>query len=143
MMSTCMRALLFTLSMTACSVSAFAAPSFTRTTPTRWMATQLPDFESEEAYIEYISSIAALPQGFATGTAVGKFVSQEAPMLGDLPIRGTVIHLTDGPTDSWAAVFTQNRVSAMALLSDAIIVLILSDVCSPVCCSVKSQLTAS
>jgi hypothetical protein len=51
-----------------------------------------------------------LPSGFAVGTAKGTFVSVEAPSMGDLPIRATVIHLTEGPTDSWAAVFTSNKV---------------------------------
>ena len=35
----------------------------------------------------------------------------EAPALGALPIKATVIHLTEGPSDSWGAVFTGNRVS--------------------------------
>lgn len=111
MMSTCMQALLVILSTTACPVCAFAAPSAGRSfLPRIMMATQLPEFESEESYLEYLATVSTLPQGFATGTAIGKFVSREAPLLGDLPIRGTVIHLTDGPTESWAAVFTQNRV---------------------------------
>ena len=52
-----------------------------------------------------------LPSGFAVGTAKGTFVSAEAPAMGNLPIRATVIHLTEGPTDSWAAVFTSNKVN--------------------------------
>jgi N-acetylglutamate synthase/N-acetylornithine aminotransferase len=36
-------------------------------------------------------------------------VSQEAPAMGKLPISGTVIHLTEGPTENWAAVFTKNK----------------------------------
>jgi hypothetical protein len=59
--------------------------------------------------------VAALPRGFATGTADGTFVSVEAPGLGQLPIRGTVIHLTQGPTDSWAAVYTKNRVGTATI----------------------------
>lgn len=51
-----------------------------------------------------------LPAGFAVGTASGEFVSVEAPAMGKLPIKATVIHLTEGPTDSWAAVFTSNKV---------------------------------
>lgn len=50
-----------------------------------------------------------LPAGFAVGTATGEFVSVEAPSMGKLPIKATVIHLTEGPTDSWAAVFTSNK----------------------------------
>jgi len=50
-----------------------------------------------------------LPSGFAVGTATGNFVSVEAPSMGKLPIKATVIHLTEGPTDSWAAVFTSNK----------------------------------
>ena len=36
-------------------------------------------------------------------------MSVEAPALGPLPIKATVIHLTEGPSDSWGAVFTGNR----------------------------------
>ena len=53
----------------------------------------------------------ALPKGFATGSAVGSFIPDEAPSMGSLPIKGTIIHLTDGPSHSWAAVFTKNQVS--------------------------------
>lgn len=70
----------------------------------------LPDFESAQAYLEYLESVSALPKGFATGTADGTFVSVEAPSLGDLKIRGTVIHVTNGPTDNWAACYTSNKV---------------------------------
>jgi hypothetical protein len=77
--------------------------------------TVLPEFGSREAYLDYMESVAALPRGFATGTADGTFVSVEAPGLGQLPIRGTVIHLTQGPTDSWAAVYTKNRVGSAAI----------------------------
>jgi hypothetical protein len=72
--------------------------------------TQLPDFASKEEYLSFMEGVSALPKGFATGTAKGTFVSQEAPLMGNLPIKGTVIYLTEGPTDSWAAVFTKNRV---------------------------------
>ena len=57
-----------------------------------------------------------LPSGFAVGTATGTFVSVEAPSMGKLPIKATVIHLTEGPTDSWAAVFTSNKVCLIVLL---------------------------
>jgi hypothetical protein len=30
--------------------------------------------------------------------------------LGKLKIRATVIHLTEGPTENWAACFTSNKV---------------------------------
>lgn len=70
----------------------------------------LPEFANAEEYLEYMKPFSALPKGFATGTADGKFVSVEAPSLGALPIRGTVIQLTEGPTDSWAACFTSNKV---------------------------------
>lgn len=70
---------------------------------------ELPAFETEETYLEYMTEAGALPKGFATGTASGKFVSVEAPSMGKLPIKGTVIYLPDGPTDSWAAVFTKNK----------------------------------
>lgn len=69
----------------------------------------LPNFTNEEEYIQYMASVSALPKGFATGTADGTFISQEAPGMGKLPIRGTVIYLTEGPTPNWAAVFTSNK----------------------------------
>jgi hypothetical protein len=72
--------------------------------------TVLPEFASAADYLAYMDSVAALPQGFATGTADGKFISVEAPSMGPLPIRGTIIQLTSGPTESWAAVFTKNKV---------------------------------
>lgn len=70
----------------------------------------LPDFHSKDSYLAYMESVAALPKGFASGTANGKFISVEAPAMGPLPIRATVIYLTEGPTDNWAAVFTKNKV---------------------------------
>jgi glutamate N-acetyltransferase / amino-acid N-acetyltransferase len=69
----------------------------------------LPEFESKESYLEFLEGVSALPKGFATGTAKGTFISEEAPALGKLPIKGTIIHLTEGPTENWAAVFTSNR----------------------------------
>ena len=89
----------------ACSAQPAAAAASAKDTPV-----QLPDFTDKESYLAYMESVASLPQGFATGTADGKFVSVEAPGMGPLPIRGTVIHLTEGPTESWAAVFTKNKV---------------------------------
>lgn len=70
----------------------------------------LPEFNNAEEYLEFMNSVASLPKGFATGAAGGTFISKEAPNLGKLPIRGTVIQLTKGPTDSWAACFTSNMV---------------------------------
>ena len=70
----------------------------------------LPDFANKEEYLSYMESVSALPQGFSIGVADGTFVSEEAPALGKLPIRGTVIHLTNGATDNWAATFTKNMV---------------------------------
>ena len=70
----------------------------------------LPSFTTEEEYTSYLKSAGQLPSGFAVGTATGEFVSVEAPAMGKLPIKATVIHLTEGPTDSWAAVFTSNKV---------------------------------
>jgi len=72
-------------------------------------AVELPSFDSKEEYTEYLMNASALPKGFATGSAQGTFVPQEAPSMGSLPIKGTIIHLVDGPTDSWAATFTQNK----------------------------------
>jgi hypothetical protein len=72
----------------------------------------LPSFSTKDEYTGYLQKAGSLPQGFAVGTAKGTFVSVEAPALGPLPIKATVIHLTEGPSDSWGAVFTGNRVSA-------------------------------
>jgi glutamate N-acetyltransferase/amino-acid N-acetyltransferase len=69
----------------------------------------LPDFENKDAYMKYMEGVSGLPKGFATGTAKGTFVPVEAPALGNLPIKGTVIQLTEGPSDNWAAVFTSNK----------------------------------
>ena len=74
-------------------------------------ASELPVFENKESYEDYLMEASGLPKGFATGSAKGSFVSEEAPSMGKLPIKGTVIYLEDGPTDSWAAVFTKNKVS--------------------------------
>ena len=71
----------------------------------------LPSFSTKEEYTSYLQNAGRLPEGFAVGTASGTFVSVEAPALGPLPIKATVIHLTEGPSDSWGAVFTGNRVS--------------------------------
>ena len=70
----------------------------------------LPEFANKEEYLTYMETVSDLPKGFAIGTADGKFVSVEAPLMGKLPIRGTVIHLPEGPSDNWAAVFTSNKV---------------------------------
>lgn len=70
----------------------------------------LPSFSTKDEYTSYLKAAGKLPSGFAVGTATGTFVSVEAPAMGKLPIKATVIHLTEGPTDSWAAVFTSNKV---------------------------------
>lgn len=72
-------------------------------------AEELPTFETKEEYTQYIMDASALPKGFVVGSAIGSFIPEEAPSMGSLPIKGTIIHLTDGPTESWAAVFTQNK----------------------------------
>jgi len=72
---------------------------------------ELPPFDSKEEYEEYLMEASGLPKGFETGSAIGSFVPEEAPSMGSLKIKGTIIHLTDGPTENWAAVFTQNKVS--------------------------------
>ena len=72
--------------------------------------TILPSFATKEEYTSYMKKAGGLPSGFAVGTATGDFVSVEAPAMGKLPIKATVIHLTEGPADSWAAVFTSNKV---------------------------------
>ncbi|GKY93426.1 hypothetical protein MPSEU_000310100 [Mayamaea pseudoterrestris] len=76
----------------------------------------LPDFENEADYLNYLQKISKLPLGFATGTASGTFLSREAPALGELPIRATVIHLTQAPTQHWAAVFTSNKFPGAPIL---------------------------
>lgn len=68
-----------------------------------------PSFETKEEYTNYLMEASALPKGFAIGSAKGTFIPKEAPSMGALPIKATVIHLTDGPTDSWAATFTSNK----------------------------------
>lgn len=70
---------------------------------------KLPEFASKEDYLAYMKTVSALPKGFAVGTAKGTFVSVEAPLLGPLPIRGTVIQLTEGATENWAACYTKNK----------------------------------
>ncbi len=80
----------------------------------------LPDFKTAEDYLKYMETVSALPKGFATGTADGTFVSVEAPSLGNLKIRGTIIHVTSGPTENWAACFTSNKVRC-ALPSNTIL----------------------
>lgn len=75
----------------------------------------LPEFADADEYLSYMETVSGLPRGFASGTADGSFVSQEAPSLGNLKIRGTVIRLTEGPTESWAACFTSNKVSQIQL----------------------------
>jgi hypothetical protein len=74
----------------------------------------LPEFPDAKAYQEYMATVSQLPKGFATGTADGTFISVEAPGLGNLKIRATVIYLTEGPSDSWAACFTSNKVSCVS-----------------------------
>ena len=104
--------------MAAARASAFSvssSPSSTR--PSSAMASSidtpetLPEFSSVDEYLEYMNSISQLPKGFATGTSDGTFISVEAPGLGNLKIRATVIQLTEGPTENWAACFTSNKVS--------------------------------
>lgn len=114
---------LFTLSvMAAARSSAFtvsSSPSATRSfgvTTANSVASSidtpetLPEFSGVEEYLEYMGSVGQLPKGFATGTSDGSFISVEAPGLGKLKIRATVIHLTEGPTENWAACFTSNKV---------------------------------
>ena len=73
-------------------------------------ASTLPPFSTKEEYLDYIMEASALPKGFSVGSATGSFIPEEAPGMGSLPIKATLIHLTDGPTDQWAATFTQNKV---------------------------------
>ena len=70
----------------------------------------LPDFTDQNEYLSYLEQVSALPKGFAVGVANGDFIPEEAPSMGTMNIRGTVIYLTEGPTDSWTAVFTKNKV---------------------------------
>jgi hypothetical protein len=90
----------------------YSEPSTTTTTATNVQDTPivLPTFSNKDEYLSYMENVATLPQGFATGTADGKFISVEAPNMGPLPIRATIIQITNGPTNSWAAVYTKNKV---------------------------------
>jgi hypothetical protein len=76
----------------------------------------LPDFKTAEDYLKYMESVSALPKGFSTGTADGTFVSVEAPSLGNLKIRGTIIYVSSGPTDNWAACYTSNKVRLLSFV---------------------------
>ena len=69
----------------------------------------LPSFTNKQEYIDYLSTISDLPQGFNIGTANGEFIPVEAPAMGKLPIRATLIYLPDGPVSTWTAVFTKNK----------------------------------
>lgn len=75
--------------------------------------TAFPEFQSKEEYDEFLRNpqVSALPKGFSCGSAVGSFISVEAPAMGNLPIKATVIAL-DQPTGSWAACFTKNKVNS-------------------------------
>jgi len=86
------------------SLSSLGASSIYKDT-----ADELPPFQTQEEYTEYLVNASTLPKGFATGSAEASFVPNEAPSMGSLPIKGTIIHLVDGPTDSWAATFTENK----------------------------------
>jgi hypothetical protein len=102
-----------TVSIRGGALSSSSSSSSTTTSSTTAAADTpdiLPDFSSLQDYEAYMETKAALPKGFATGTASGTFISQEAPALGELGIRATVIYLTQGATDNWAATFTKNKV---------------------------------
>lgn len=64
-------------------------------------------FSSEEDYLSHLSTEARLPAGFQVGTTKLTFVSAEAPEIGELPMRLTLVRL-DAPTEKYAAVFTSN-----------------------------------
>jgi len=70
---------------------------------------EIPSFNNKDEYFKYMLGVSSLPNGFATGTATGTFIPNEAPSLGPLPIKCTIIYLIDGPTKNWAAAFTSNR----------------------------------
>ena len=101
------------------SLSPFVTTKSSTTTTSTSMASsvdtpeKLPEFSTAEEYLDYIKSASKLPKGFATGTADGSFIAVEAPGLGNLKIRATVIQLTGGPTENWAACFTSNKVGSM------------------------------
>uniref|UniRef100_A0A7S0TDK7 Arginine biosynthesis bifunctional protein ArgJ, mitochondrial n=1 Tax=Pseudo-nitzschia delicatissima TaxID=44447 RepID=A0A7S0TDK7_9STRA len=101
--------------MAAARSSAFSMSSPSATRSISQMASSadtpetLPEFASDDEYLDYMKSVSQLPKGFATGTSDGTFISVEAPGLGNLKIRATVIQLTEGPTDNWAACFTSNK----------------------------------
>jgi archaellum component FlaG (FlaF/FlaG flagellin family) len=97
-------------SMISKSSAGSSRSATTATTMTSDTPETLPEFPTVEEYLAYMKTVSDLPKGFATGTSDGTFISVEAPSLGSLKIRATVIQLTDGPTDSWAACFTSNKV---------------------------------
>lgn len=76
---------------------------------TAWEAGNQPtwEFASEAEYLAFLEKDGALPAGFRVGTAPLTFVPVEAPDLGELAMRLTVI-CADEPTESYAAVFTSN-----------------------------------
>jgi len=88
----------------------------TTTTTTTLLATNVPECSSKQEYEAHLDTIGALPKGFATGTAKGTFVPEDVPSMGELNVEGTVIHLTQGPTDSWAATFTKNKFPGAPIL---------------------------
>ncbi|KAL7573748.1 hypothetical protein ACA910_007782 [Epithemia clementina (nom. ined.)] len=69
----------------------------------------LPEFANANEYLAYLEQVSRLPKGFAIGVANGEFIPEEAPSMGKKGIRATVIYLTEGPTENWAAVFTKNK----------------------------------
>jgi len=71
--------------------------------------TPLPSFENRQQYVDYLSTLSDLPKGFSIGTGSGTFIPVEAPAMGDLPIKATVVYLPDGPTSIWTAIFTKNK----------------------------------
>mmetsp|Transcript_103884 Transcript_103884/g.334812 ORF Transcript_103884/g.334812 Transcript_103884/m.334812 type:complete len:536 (-) Transcript_103884:613-2220(-) len=88
-----------------------------RAVTTAWLPGQQDDraYSSEELYIAYLESISKLPAGFRIGTANLRFVPPEAPKLGELPMRLTVI-AADEPSATYAAVFTQNAFPGAPIL---------------------------
>ena len=73
----------------------------------------IPEFLNQDEYMAYLEQVSALPNGFSVGVANGEFIPEEAPSMGKMRIRGTLIYLTEGPTDNWAGVFTKNKVCSL------------------------------
>jgi glutamate N-acetyltransferase/amino-acid N-acetyltransferase len=68
---------------------------------------ELPEFETESHYREYLESVSRLPAGFRVSTGNLSFVPSERPTLEPYRMNLSLI-LADRPVTSFAGVFTKN-----------------------------------